>query len=64
MRAPDRLVRQAVALGPQIGQFAERLLDAPFPWSKLRQGPAAAAFSRKLHARVMVASCGFIAAMV
>jgi hypothetical protein len=31
MRAPDRLVRQAAALGPQIGQFAERLLDAPFP---------------------------------
>ena len=21
-----------------IGQFAERLLDAPFPWAKLRQG--------------------------
>jgi transposase len=38
MRAPDRLIDQAVALGPQIGQFAERLLDAPFPWSKLRQG--------------------------
>src|SRR6266567_1365075 len=38
MRAPDRLVRQAVAFGPHIGQFAERLLDAPFPWSKLRQG--------------------------
>jgi hypothetical protein len=31
-------VREAVALGPRIGQFAERLLDAPFPWSKLRQG--------------------------
>jgi len=38
MRAPDRLIRQAEALGPQIGQFAERLLDAPLPWSKLRQG--------------------------
>ncbi|HYY89977.1 MAG TPA: IS21 family transposase [Chloroflexota bacterium] len=38
MRAPDRLVRQAVGLGPHIGQFAERLVDAPFPWSKLRQG--------------------------
>jgi hypothetical protein len=37
MRAPDRLVRQAAAQCPQIGQFAERLLDAPFPWSKLRQ---------------------------
>jgi hypothetical protein len=38
MRAPDRVVRQAVACGPHVGQFAERLLDAPFPWSKLRQG--------------------------
>jgi transposase len=38
MRAPDRLVRQAVAFGPSVGQFAERLLDAPFPWSRLRQG--------------------------
>jgi hypothetical protein len=38
MRAPDRLIRQAVVFGPHIGQFAERLLDAPFPWSKLRQG--------------------------
>jgi hypothetical protein len=36
--AHHRLISQAVALGPQIGQFAERLLDAPFPWSKLRQG--------------------------
>jgi len=38
MRAPDQLIRQAVAFGAHIGQFAERLLDAPFPWSKLRQG--------------------------
>jgi transposase len=38
MRSPDRLVRQAITIGPNAGQFAERLLDAPFPWSKLRQG--------------------------
>ena len=38
MRAPDRIVSQALAFGPHIGQFAERLLDAPFPSSKLRQG--------------------------
>ncbi len=29
---------EALAFGPHIGQFAERLLDAPFPSSKLRQG--------------------------
>ena len=34
-----RIVSQAVAFGSHIGQFAEGLLDAPFPWSKLRQGP-------------------------
>ncbi len=38
MRAPDRIVSEALAFGPHIGQFAERLLDAPFPSSKLRQG--------------------------
>jgi len=38
MRTPDRLNRQAATFGPHIGQFAERLLNAPFPWSKLRQG--------------------------
>jgi transposase len=38
MRAPDRLIGQATTCGPHVGQFAERLLQAPFPWSKLRQG--------------------------
>ena len=37
-RAPDRVVRQALQLGPNVGHFAERLLEGPFPWSKLRQG--------------------------
>ncbi len=32
MRVPDRLISQAVAFGSHIGQFAERLLDAPL-WS-------------------------------
>jgi hypothetical protein len=40
MRAPDRLVRQAVAFGPNIGQFSSpsACWMHPFPWSKLRQG--------------------------
>lgn len=38
MRAPDRLIRQAEILGPNIGTFATRLLDGPLPWAKLRQG--------------------------
>jgi transposase len=38
MRAPDRVVRQALQLGPNVGHFAEQLLAGTFPWSKLRQG--------------------------
>jgi hypothetical protein len=38
MRAPDHVVLQAMKLGPNVGHFAERLLEGPFPWSKLRQG--------------------------
>lgn len=38
LRAPDRLVRQATALGAHVGQFARQLLAGPLPWAKLRQG--------------------------
>jgi hypothetical protein len=38
MRAPDRVVHQAMQLGPNVGHFAERLLEGTFPWAKLRQG--------------------------
>ena len=57
MRAPDRLVRQAVALGPQIGQFAERLLDAPFPWSKLRQGQRLLRLAERYTPERLEAAC-------
>ena len=32
------MVQQALKLGPNVGHFAERLLDGTFPWAKLRQG--------------------------
>lgn len=38
LRAPDRVQRQAAALGPGVAAFAERLLAGPLPWAKLRQG--------------------------
>ena len=38
LRAPDRLIRQAEVLGPNLGTFAARLLAGPLPWAKLRQG--------------------------
>jgi hypothetical protein len=34
MRAPDHVIRQAKTLGPNVGLFAERLLEGTFPWSK------------------------------
>lgn len=37
LRAPDRLCQQAAELGPSIGELATRLLEGPFPWSRLRQ---------------------------
>jgi hypothetical protein len=57
MRAPDRLIRQAEALGPQIGQFAERLLDAPFPWSKLRQGQRLLRLAERYTPERLEAAC-------
>lgn len=38
LRAPDRLVREAEALGEHTGAFAAELLGGPVPWSALRQG--------------------------
>jgi hypothetical protein len=57
MRAPDRVIRQAVALGPHIGQFAERLLDAPFPWSKLRQGQRLLRLAERYTPERLEAAC-------
>lgn len=37
-RAPDQLKREAARLGPAVAEFAQRLLAAPLPWAKLRQG--------------------------
>jgi hypothetical protein len=57
MRAPDRLVRQALALGPHIGQFAERLLDAPFPRSKMRQGQRLLRLAERYTPERLEAAC-------
>ena len=37
-RAPDQIQRRAAELGPSVAAFAERLLEGPLPWAKLRQG--------------------------
>jgi hypothetical protein len=37
LRDPQRLIRQAKDLGPQIGHFMEELLSGELPWTKIRQ---------------------------
>ena len=37
MRSPNHLRRQLADLGNGVGEFADRLLGGPTPWSKLRQ---------------------------
>lgn len=37
MRYPDFYRKKALAVGPSVGTFADRLLEGEFPWSRLRQ---------------------------
>ena len=57
LRAPDRLVRQARALGPNVGRFAERLLEGPLPWAKLRQGQKLLRLADRYTADRLEAAC-------
>jgi transposase len=38
MRSVDGVRRRAREQGEHVGRFAERLLDGPLPWTKMRQG--------------------------
>jgi transposase len=57
MRAPDRVVQQALKLGPNIGRFAERLLEGTFPWAKLRQGQKLLRLAERYTAERLDAAC-------
>ena len=57
MRAPDRMRHQAAQLGPAIGEFAERLLDGPLPWAKLRQGHKLLRLSERYTPARLDAAC-------
>ena len=37
LRDPQRLIRQAKDLGPEIGRFMHELLSGELPWTKIRQ---------------------------
>jgi hypothetical protein len=38
LRSVDAVRRRAREQGEHVGRFAERLLDGPLPWTKMRQG--------------------------
>jgi transposase len=57
MRAPDHVIRQAKTLGPNVGHFAERLLEGTFPWSKLRQGQKLLRLADRYAAERLDAAC-------
>jgi len=38
LRHPDRIIRAAATLGPNVETFAQNLFEGPLPWAKLRQG--------------------------
>jgi hypothetical protein len=57
LRAPDRLVRQAAALGPNVHTFAARLLEGPLPWAKLRQVQKLLRLGERYTAERLEAAC-------
>jgi len=57
MRAPDRMRQQAAHLGPAVAEFADRLLDGPLPWAKLRQGHKLLRLGERYTAARLDAAC-------
>ncbi len=57
LRAPDRIVQQAGALGPSVAAFAGKLFEGPLPWAKLRQGQKLLRLAEKYTAARLDAAC-------
>ena len=56
-RAPDGLKRDAVKLGPAVGEFAQRLFEGDHPWSKIRQGHKLLRLGDRYGAHRLDAAC-------
>ncbi len=56
-RAPDQVQRRAAEQGPAVAAFAERLLDGPLPWAKLRQGQKLIRLGERYSAERLDAAC-------
>ena len=57
MRAPDRVVRQAMQAGTQRGPLRRAAAGGHVPLVQAAPGPEAAAPGRPLHARTLDAAC-------
>ena len=57
MRDLDRLVTDARALGPAVGVFAERLLEGPLPWTRMRRVYRLLGLARRYGATRTDAAC-------
>ena len=56
-RDPDRLKRDAIKLGPAVGEFAQRLFEGDHPWSKIRQGHKLLGLGDRYTAQRLDAAC-------
>ena len=56
-RAPDGIKREAMKLGPAVGEFAEGLFAGDHPWSKIRQGHKLLRLGERYTAARLDAAC-------
>lgn len=57
LRDPERLIRQAKDLGPEIGRFMQELLSGELPWAKLRQGQKLLRLAERYGAHRLESAC-------
>jgi hypothetical protein len=58
LRDLDRLVAAAGKHGPEVGTYAQRLLDDPLPWTRMRQVYRLLALARRYGAGPVDTACG------
>jgi transposase len=57
MRYPDFYRKKALAIGPSVGAFADRLLEGEFPWSRLRQAQKLLRLSERYGSKRINIAC-------
>lgn len=57
LRAPDRIVRRASELGPNVEAFATKLFEGPLPWAKMRQGQKLVSLGERYGGERLDAAC-------